>query len=875
MKLLRVYLFSAIAVFFLACSAQSAKEKAAPSLKVADKTRVAVPKSGLGKLYLLSTSMIPQSGAPTSNGLVGRVVFFEQFEDGLDMYETTQGQVVTNDLPARRLLATFPVLDDSGSDVVIDFNAGMRRLGYSGWYNRDEEFNPQVWERSAELPQARVFEVKAKEGVLSIRQAVQARSRESDPDLESRYEIRYFLSPYQTSEFEPREINPEESRYLRFFESPGLLELKSGRLTKKISRFEVSDPVVFYISANTPERIQESIKEGILYWNKVFGKTIVEARVAPEGATAPDPGMNIVQWVPWDSAGFAYADALIDPLTGHTLRAQAYLTSVFDFGGQVRARRLLRTLRAMIDDADEGKDKDKDDDKDGEGQYHAHVGSVGCHFDRIEYAMKLAEGLEDLLSDPNLTDEAVSKIANSYVRDVTAHEVGHILGLRHNFAGSLDATLSPIELDTFMQDYIAGADLSKYAEKTVSNSVMDYSVFNASVFIGWKIKNGNEALPYDTAAIRFGYFQDPSILKEDFCFGSEEETAVYGDVLHFDYGTNPIAANYRNLSASIRNLPNAVIERFISGRAPLDPRDRKPMEAVELEVSSFASWFSEPIKEMLKWFDKSTRSVAIEKEFKYIGDINQDARWEAHWKALNENLKALGGVDQVMFAHLPVELTLDTKGEIEGIEKAPKLDAKALKESLKKLLDSEAYSTFVGLDGKSYTWTEEEKKTILERSSVLFEKLEEEVVLQTLKLFESAPRDLGLAATGNLSDDDCVATLEKRIVELSKSVILKKSEELRIKGKVNKAYVEVSDFEYAFETRMAAATALNDKTGTFEFWSKEAKQTLHADLKSEVEDSLNIGLFKDFDDKMLSRSLREWYLQQQNLLKLLPPAPEQ
>ncbi len=396
-----------------------------------------------------------------------------------------------------------------------------------------------------------------------------------------------------------------------------------------------------------------------------------------------------------------------------------------------------------------------------------------------------------------------------------------------------------------------------------------------SFFTGWMIKNGNEALPYDIAAIRFGYFDDAKILEENLSFGSEEETEVYADVVRFDYGANPIASNYRDLSAAITNLPNSVIERFISGRAPLDPRDRKSLEAVNLEVSSYASRFSEPIKELLKWFDKSTRSIAIEKEFKYIGDINQDERWEAHWKALNENLKALGGVDQVMFAHLPIELSLDTKSKIEGIEKAPKLDAKSLKESLKKLLDSESYATFVGLDGKSYTWTDEEKKTIIERSSVLFEKLEEEVLLQTLKLFEKAPRDLGLAAAGNLSDDDSVAILEKRIVELAKSVIMKKSKELRIKGKVNKAYVEVSDFEYDFETRMAAATALNDKTGSFEFWSKEAKQSLHADLKSEVEDSLNIGLFKDFDDKMLSRSLREWYLQQQNLLKLLPPAPKQ
>ena len=39
------------------------------------------------------------------------------------------------------------------------------------------------------------------------------------------------------------------------------------------------------------------------------------AEAAPEGVTAPDARYNLVQWVPWDNAGFAYADILVDPQT--------------------------------------------------------------------------------------------------------------------------------------------------------------------------------------------------------------------------------------------------------------------------------------------------------------------------------------------------------------------------------------------------------------------------------------------------------------------------------------------------------------------------------------------------------------------------------
>ena len=63
---------------------------------------------------------------------------------------------------------------------------------------------------------------------------------------------------------------------------------------------------------------------------------------APDGVTAPDAEYNIIQWVPWDNAGFAYADDLMDPLSGQSEHGQAYITSVFAFMGRAGARVLLR-----------------------------------------------------------------------------------------------------------------------------------------------------------------------------------------------------------------------------------------------------------------------------------------------------------------------------------------------------------------------------------------------------------------------------------------------------------------------------------------------------------------------------------------------------
>jgi hypothetical protein len=132
-------------------------------------------------------------------------------------------------------------------------------------------------------------------------------------------------------------------------------------------------------------------------------------------------------------------------------------------------------------------------------------------------------------------------------------------------------------------------------------------------------------------------------------------------------------------------------------------------------------------------------------------------------------------------------------------------------------------------------------------------------------------RDLSLKANGELAEDDAVAQLDKRIIELSKAVLLAKDDDKRLKGKVAKANVEVVEYKYEHATRLAAAKALGDKAGSYTGWSKEAKGELNKKLKAEVDGALNIDQFKSFEESMLSRPLRQWYLEQKEILALLPP----
>jgi hypothetical protein len=192
---------------------------------------------------------------------------------------------------------------------------------------------------------------------------------------------------------------------------------------------------------------------------------------------------------------------------------------------------------------------------------------------------------------------------------------------------------------------------------------------------------------------------------------------------------------------------------------------------------------------------------------------------------------------------------------------------------LRKLLDAPAYTNFVGLDEKKYSFTPAEKEVILQRGEKFFREFERELVRQVCSRLENAPRDLGLAAQESLEDGDITAKLEQRILETARLVLTAKDDTRRLKGKVDKSLVEVIDFRYEPEIRMAAAKMLNDRTGTYRGWATDAKGDLNKALKDEIEGALNIANFKDFKDSMLSRTLREWYLKQQDILGLLPPKP--
>lgn len=863
-------------------------------LQPASDNHVAIPRAAMGKDFLLSASLIPQSGAATSSGLGGRIVRFELFPDGVDLYESTVGQVVTDDLPARRLLTTFPIVAQDGNLVTIDFNKGMNRVFTEGWYGRGN-FRAEASARTLEVPRSRVFEVRQAENRLLIRQTAQVRDRERSTNEEARYEVRYYLSPYEKSEFEPKENLTRDQRYVRYFEAQPNLELNSGRSTSPIARFSIEDPVVFYYSSNTPEEYEQAVKDGILYWNRAFGKEVLKAEKAPDGVTAPSPDHNIIQWVPWDSAGFAYADALLDPRTGQTLHGQAYLTSVFAVSGKQRARVILRTLEEMTKEGDKkenGEEGDKEGDN-GEGDSSFavahHAGPLqrdqglgirflqpacSCNLNQHLFARQLMDGLHALLAEGEVGDDRVLAASQDYVRNVTAHEVGHVIGLRHNFAGSLEGNITPAELDKWFSAYLTEKELPEMQGKFATNSVMEYSAYTAAVYSGWIIGSTEEVLPHDKAAIQWGYFGSDEPKEKKMLFGTDDDVGRFGDLRTFDFGAEPVVSAFSSIGKEIQTLPNNLIEIFISNKAPMDPRDAIPLEEVALNPTSRVLQLTSEYDEIFRWFRASTRSLRLERDFSFSSDLNRDERLKVLWDDLNEQVKKLGGIDRVAFSFVPVSLSLDLKEQPKDVVAPEKLDTEKLVKKLGELLDAPGYKEFVGADGETHSFTDEEKELIKERGKAYFEAYERELVKRICQSLGRATRDLGVEANKGVSDDDIVAKLEKQIIALAKAVIMARDDSKVRRGKIaSKATVEIIDFKYDLETRLAAAQMLNDSIGSFRAWSKEARSSLHDELKKAVDDAVLASDISSFNDNKLSRTLREWYLDQQRVLQLLPKAP--
>ncbi|WP_299554366.1 zinc-dependent metalloprotease [Seonamhaeicola sp.] len=247
---------------------------------------------------------------------------------------------------------------------------------------------------------------------------------------------------------------------------------------------EPVEPIIWWMENSTPHEWRETIKAGVLQWNKAFEKAgfknAMVVKQQPDDANwdAGDIRYNVLRWTSSPQPPFGgYGPSFVNPRTGQILGADIMLEYVH-FTNRVLYDKVYN-LADVQEPFENGKAHED----------HAHnFCSFGnaVHQDMMfASAVAFATGASDL---------EMKRIKKESMTALIMHEIGHTLGLNHNMKAS--QLFSPEELAN--PEFIEG--------KCLTGSVMDYATLNITKDRSKQGQYDDVAVgPYDVWAIQFGY----------------------------------------------------------------------------------------------------------------------------------------------------------------------------------------------------------------------------------------------------------------------------------------------------------------------------------------------------------------------------------
>ena len=200
------------------------------------------------------------------------------------------------------------------------------------------------------------------------------------------------------SGYEPRQWDPRagfyNTKYLDY--AAGLDEPIEKRLIgrhrlQKIdpgaAMSEVVEPIIYYVDPGTPEPVRSALIDGASWWAEAFEaagfRNAFDVKLLPVDADPMDVRYNVINWVHRSTRGWSYGYGVTDPRTGEIIKG------------------------------------------------HVTLGSL-----RVRQDMLIAQGLLAPFAVDGSVDPRVQEMGLARLRQLSAHEVGHTLGIMHNYASS-------------------------------------------------------------------------------------------------------------------------------------------------------------------------------------------------------------------------------------------------------------------------------------------------------------------------------------------------------------------------------------------------------------------------------------------------------
>ncbi|MFP2927502.1 zinc-dependent metalloprotease [Pyxidicoccus sp. 3LG] len=493
---------------------------------------LAIRKSELGQRWFLSAylkQLFPGAvayGAASSLGT--RVVSFKEQNGKLFVFDADDRKTTSDVFDPQVLVEAWPIVNDYGAFnglrgsngyILVDPTAGLNRFGLIG-----DAFGEGGVRFEVELSFAQRFR-KISDGV-TFEQVFTGYADVADPDapyymednlLKNSGTLGIALRKYQEGAgYTPTELPPLE----HYFRSEPRLVPNTGEVVQTAAKWNIRPgmkPIKWNIT-DTVKTVQAdprfknydvvgAVKKGVENWNLAFGFKVFEATVGDTVGFADDD-KNVIIFDTDASNSFAFADWRTNPNTGEIRGATVYVNSLWlEYADGEFSDDAAAALKAKIKNA------------------RKPVRMSWSGFDSEPLCeMPLPPLREDAnarnkkLPRPTALEAQLTKKqkVEQYLTHVILHEVGHTLGLRHNFAGSLVFDGDPAT--------------------PRSSSVMEYVYDPDAIYV-------DKPASYDVDAVRYLYNLSDELPTDLFC--TDQDTLVepycirydqYSDPLGFDFG---------------------------------------------------------------------------------------------------------------------------------------------------------------------------------------------------------------------------------------------------------------------------------------------------------------------------------------------------